>query len=644
MGSYLPPTEQQGQYRYDPRSLHQAGPARIFPYIGDEGIWQYLLTGLPRQLVKQGRVSQPWTLLWQQTEKTAQSLSEGWAQLTTLLVDLEVFQSGWFNFQLPPNEQFDANFVRQRRSMMMAMLAAKRAVQAIHRSDPLPSSQLTAQQRTQFYQALEQHGRSQPVVSQIHQRDQGLSDREFARQRLAGQNPMVIRQVQPLDQPHLQSWTEQSLRLADGETIDLVAATAAQRLFIVDYPLLQSLTPAQLQPGRYVGSPIAIFHRSSQGLEPILIQVEPGRVVLPPQVGGDADAWMQAKLYVQVADVTHHELISHLGDTHLAMEAFAIATCRQLPTNHPLYQLLRPHFRFLLAINTRGNEVLLGESGAIDQLMAPTREASLDLINQAYRSRPFQDYALPQHIQSRGVDADVLPDFPYRDDAKLVWNAITRYVSRYLQRYYPDDRSIRQDPYLAAWIGELGDPLNTRPWHEFAQAPSWLPARMLAQFGLNSEALPEYARVPGFPSSKASIDLQQLIDIVTQIIFTCGPQHAAVNFSQFDYVGYPPNAPLAAYCRPDSCSSLEDLLPPPAQDLGQIELSFALSGIRWGTLGSSDLIQFAERGDRQILAQFQEELQEIERTINARNQHRLANAGVEYPYLLPSRIPNSINI
>ncbi|MGI0487621.1 lipoxygenase family protein [Pantanalinema rosaneae CENA516] len=644
MGSHLPLTEQQGHYRYDPRSLHQAGPARIFPYIGDEGIWQYLLTGLPRQLVKQGRVSQPWSLVWQRMEHTSQSLSEGWAQITTLLVDLQVFQSGWFNFHLPPNEQFDANFVRQRRSMMLAMLAAKQAVSAVRPQGTLTQTEIATQQRTRFYQALERHQRSRPVVAQIHQREGGLSDREFARQRLAGQNPMVIRQVQAADQPRLQSWATQPLTLANGSPIDLIEASATQKLFIADYPCLENLTPAELQPGRYVGSPIAVFHCSPQGLEPLLIQVEPGRVVLPPQAGGEADAWMQAKLYVQVADVTHHELISHLSDTHLAMEAIAIATCRQLPTNHPLYQLLRPHFQFLLAINTRGNEVLLGENGAIDQLMAPTREASLALINQTYRNRPFADYALPRNIQSRGVDGDVLPDFPYRDDAKLLWQAINRYVSRYLQRYYPDDRAIHQDPYLPGWIGELGDPINTRPWKEFAQAPSWLPTEMLAQFGLAPESLPTYARVPGFPSSKDAIGVQQLIEIVTQVIFTCGPQHAAVNFSQFDYVGYPPNAPLAAYCRPDSCPSVKDLLPPPAQDLGQIELSFALSGIRWGTLGSSELIRFADRGDQQILAQFQAELTEIERTIHARNQQRVANTGVAYPYLLPSCIPNSINI
>jgi arachidonate 15-lipoxygenase len=56
------------------------------------------------------------------------------------------------------------------------------------------------------------------------------------------------------------------------------------------------------------------------------------------------------------------------------------------------------------------------------------------------------------------------------------------------------------------------------------------------------------------------------------------------------------------------------------------------------------LSQFVDRGDRQSLEQFQADLANIEVKINARNQQRLMTSGIEYPYLLPSRIPNSINI
>jgi len=428
--------------------------------------------------------------------------------------------------------------------------------------------------------------------------------------------------------------------LDNGDRVDLDQAATANRLFVADYPLLQSLVVADLQPGRYVGSPVALFYRTQSGLEPLLIQLENGRVVTPHNSSGDA--WICAKLFVQVADVTHHELISHLCDTHLAMEAFAIATPRQLPTTHPLYRLLRPHFQFLLAINNRGNIVLLGEGAAIDNLMAPTRKASIGLMNRAYRERSFWDYALPKNIHQRGIESEFLPEFPYRDDALLLWNAIHHYATQFLQQYYPTDESVQQDLYLQAWAAELGSSLRDRPLSDFPQAPSWLPTDAIAQAGLDWCELPDYPRVPGFPTGISS--LQDLVAIATQLIFTCGPQHAAVNFSQFDYVGYAPNAPLAAYCHPNRCISVEQLLPSLKQDLGQIELSFALSGIRWGRLGSSDLIDFKDIGDRQVLEQFRTELAAIEQEISDRNQNRVASTGIAYPYLLPSRIPNSINI
>jgi arachidonate 15-lipoxygenase len=634
-------TKQQGQYRYDPTALDQAGPARLFPYAGGDGVLRYVLKRLRLNLVNHAQLSSPWVLLLQEVDQTVRSLDDTWIKAGTLLVDWEIFQSNWFNFNLPPDQQFDVAFVQKRRDLGKVLLAARKAAQLAAKADDRSLGERNQAQRSQFYETLEAQGRTRPVVTRIHERDGGLSDREFARQRLAGQNPMMIRQVQSDDRPLLQPWLPDSYALADGTEVHW--EQAGDRLFLAEYPLLRQLTPADLQPGKYVGSPIALFHRSESGLEPVLIQVEPGRVVTPQ---APADDWMRAKLYVQTADVTYHELIVHLGDTHLSMEAFAIATPRQLPPNHPVHRLLRPHFQFLLAINTRGNTILLGPDAAIDRLMAPTRETSLALINQAYRSRPFQDYALPNDLQRRGVTVDQLPDYAYRDDALLLWAAIESYVSRFLLRYYPDDQTVQQDVYLQAWAAELGDPLDASDRVAFAQAPDWMPQSWSAGTKLEFE-LPSYARVPGFPGSESgdrSLTLSQLIAIVTQVIFTCGPQHAAVNFSQFDYVGYTPNAPLSLYTRPDVPVPIDQFLPNPALDLGQMELTLTLNGIRYGHLGSDELIQFQDGCDRLALQQFQAELAAIETQIGRRNEQRLSATGVDYPYLLPSRIPNSINI
>ncbi len=564
--------ELQRYYRYDPSGLKQAGPARLFPYLGQVGTLKHILTELPNMLAHEGKLSQPATMLLETLKRFSHNLEENWHKITTLLVNLEIFQSGWFNFNLPPDEQFNSDFVRLRLDMGKALKTAIRAAEKVGKNAPDRSYQ----QRLTFYQQLEESGRNRPAIIQIHERDSGLSDREFARQRLAGPNPMVIQQMQ--NHALLSAW--------QGE---IEVPTTPDRLFTLDYSLL-TLTSEDMQPERYVGTPQTLFHQSNQGLEPLLIQLIPGGKVFTPQ---DGDAWMKAKLFVQVSDVTHHALVAHLCYTHLAMEAFAIATPRQLPVNHPLYRLIRPHFRFLLAINTRGNAILLGEGAAIDNMMAPTRPAAFGIMSKAYRQRPFGDYALPRDIERRGLVG--LPEFPYRDDAQLLWDAISRYASAYLHRYYPHDQAIQQDAYLQNWAAELGMPLSSRSKDEFADTPNWLPKEVMAEVGMSLTAdLPDYPRVPAFPNAANPgkiTTVAQLIDVATQLIFTCSAQHAAVNFSQFDYFGYVPNAPMAAYIQPDGeTTTVADLLPPPNKDLDQMELTFALSSIVWSRLGSNEII------------------------------------------------------
>lgn len=629
-------SEQQGYYRYNPSGLEQRGAARLFPFTGEDGSIRYILTKLSQNLVKQGKLSAPWSLLLTELERKVSKLEEDWLNIATLLADCEVLQSGWFNFDLPPHEQFNSGYLQERKKLLKRFCAAKIAISKLDKN--LSVSQQNQEQRKLFFAAFTQvDGTNPPIMSVIHERDGGLSDHEFARQRLAGANPTVIRRIQATDQGLIQSLATQVYKLANNGNVDLIKAAGENRLFVADYPLLKDLQVTDLQLGKYVGSPTALFYRTEQGLESILIEVEKGRVVTPAISGGEADDWLRAKLYVQTADATHHQLIAHGTYTHLAMEALAIATPRQLPYNHPVYQLLSPHFQFLIAINHRENSIL----SAVDNLIAPTLQTAKRLMSKAYREKSFWYYSLLNDIDLRGIESKFLPDFPYRDDSLLLWEAIAKYVTRFLQLYYPDDKAVQQDPFLQAWAEELAAPLNTRPKSDFPQVPAWLPQELVAESGIVPQELLAYPRIPGFTKIGS---LQQLIDIATITIFTCGPQHAALNFSQFDYFSYVPNAPFANYSRPNTPVSLEEFLPPKDKDLLQMQLTSALSGIHWGRLGSSDLIQFSQKSDRQILAQFQNDLSLIESTIKGRNQQRFTDSGVEYPYLLPSRIPNSINI
>jgi arachidonate 15-lipoxygenase len=632
-------SQTQQDYRYDLAALTTQGPSRLFPHKAALALPSYIAQRIqqaPEQLPLLLRLAvQPWlhVLNLSPVEAAKDELADGLSQL----VDDLGLPPAMLTPNLPPGEAIDQTFLHRRQAMKQTLDAARDLADLVLRTPGLTRAGRAEQVRSQFYKALKPAQRSAPKLMQVA----GLDDREFARQRIAGMNPTLMRRVGPEDAQWIQSLGE--LRTPAGQSLPATAP-----LFLLEYPFLRGIGPEEMQPGRYVESPRALFYLDEQipgthgrpTLMPLLIQLEAGDVVYPSQTGAPGQAWMRAKLMVQAADMTHHELITHLGETHLTVEAFAIATPRHLPPSHPLYRLLKPHFQFLLAINTRGNEVLLSSQGAIAKLLAPKRPRALAMIDQAYRATPFSHSSLPASIARRGLGPEVLPDYPYRDDGLLLWEAIDRYVSAFLASYYPNDAAVVGDRPLQNWAQELGGPIRQDP-EAYLQAPREMPADLKQAFGFVAP-LPEFGRVPEFPSQITT--KSQLTEILTGLIFISGPQHAAVNFCQFDYGGYPADTPFSTAMPAQEAVTVEEFLPNAQLQLEQMILTFALSGIRYGQLGSSELIRFTEVGDRQALAQFQADLKEIETQILQRNQQRQAEFGIDYPYLLPSQIPNSINI
>lgn len=76
------------------------------------------------------------------------------------------------------------------------------------------------------------------------------------------------------------------------------------------------------------------------------------------------------------------------------------------------------------------------------------------------------------------------------------------------------DDCIQQDTEIQAWILDLHN---------------------------NGYVLREGETDHGIPSSLKSVE--QLTHLLTMVIFTCACQHAAVNFSQMDSLGFPPSSP-----------------------------------------------------------------------------------------------------
>ena len=119
-------------------------------------------------------------------------------------------------------------------------------------------------------------------------------------------------------------------------------------------------------------------------------------------------------------------------------------------------------------------------------------------------------YNLEHDLKSRGVaDAEELPDYHYRDDARLVNAVIMEFVESIIRYFYESDEDVSGDFELKAWLAEL--------------------------------AHPEEGNLRDFPETLASVDA--LIDLLTTIIFTASAGHSSTNSGQYDMYGYIPNAP-----------------------------------------------------------------------------------------------------
>lgn len=444
--------------------------------------------------------------------------------------------------------------------------------------------------------------------------------------------------------------TDQMLQQETGDAnVTLEQAAEQKRLFVVDYAILKGArtTPVHGEE-RYLSAPIAVFYlnpNSPNGyppagqsgvMQPIAIQLEQEHdpvtapIFTPTDAANAGDAnhlkWRIAKYFVNVACAIQHESIAHLGDCHLTLDPMVVATNRKLSENHPLMVLLKPHFRFTININNSALHSLIIPGGVVATNVGPKIEDTWELVREAHLAWQFDDNNPDKIFDIRGV-ADI-PDFPFRDDTKLLWQAVNKWVSAYVNIYYPTDTDLLEDYELQAWVNEM--------------------------------VSPNYAKVGGMrgltktdnPKQPYQIDNKDyLIKVIAQIIYIAGPQHASVNYAQYPLMSYMPSVAGTIYQPAPGAETVvndeKDCIawyPPLDVSMYTFLFEYLLSGVQYDTFGhySEDpkIPYFKDRRLADPLSEFQEELASIEITIRKRNRAR----PMEYPFQLPSQIPNSISI
>lgn len=450
------------------------------------------------------------------------------------------------------------------------------------------------------------------------------SDGQFARLRVQGPNCMLIAAVDGALPANFGLSAAQYAAVVNGDT--LAAALADGRLFILDYKPLEVLDPGTYGSlAKYAWQPMALFAVPPGGSSLVPVAIQCGQdpadwpIFTPSPAADKLWGWEMAKFVVQVADGNYHELFAHLARTHLVIEAFAVATHRHLAEVHPIWALLVPHFEGTLFINDQAATSLIAAGGPIDHIFAGTIASSQLAAVDARLAFDFYGKMLPADLAARGVGVDsALEDYPYRDDALLVWNTIHEWARQYVDLYYASDADVTGDTELAAWAACLAGE----------------------------------AKIKGFGPI---VSRKQLAEICTMVMFTASAQHAAVNFPQKDIMAFAPAITGAGWQAAPSGQRGHDkpgwlaMMPPMALALEQLNVLELLGSVHYRPLGDyrSNAFPYPTwfqdprvTGAEGPLAWFQAALQGVETEIVARNAERMQ----PYPYLQPSLIPTSINI
>ncbi|CAN1287462.1 Linoleate 13S-lipoxygenase 3-1, chloroplastic [Linum perenne] len=483
-----------------------------------------------------------------------------------------------------------------------------------------------------------------------------LRDDEFARQAIAGVNPITIERLKefppksnldPETYGPLESALKEEHILGQIDGMSVQQALDENKLFIVDYHdvYLPFLDKINALDGRNTYATRTIFFLTSQGtLKPIAIELSLSpagppsrskRVITPPVDATSSWIWQLAKSHVCSNDAGVHQLVNHWLRTHACMEPFILAAHRQLSAMHPIFKLLDPHMRYTLEINALARQSLINADGVIESCFTPGRYCS-EISAAAYKNFwRFDKEGLPADLIRRGMAVPdptqphglklLLEDYPYAQDGLLIWFAIENWVRTYVNHYYPSSTMIHNDSELQAWYAE-----SINVGHGDLRDAEWWPKLE------NSE---------------------DLASILTTIIWIASAQHAALNFGQYPYGGDPEYVNFQADPQKYFLSALPSLL----------QATKFMAVVDTLSTHSPDEEYLGERqqpsiwsGDAEVVEAFYEfsaEIQRIEKEIERRNNDpRLKSrcgAGVlPYELLAPSSepgvtcrgVPNSVSI
>ncbi|XP_020211492.1 probable linoleate 9S-lipoxygenase 5 [Cajanus cajan] len=498
------------------------------------------------------------------------------------------------------------------------------------------------------------------------------TDEEFAREMLAGVNPVIIRclhEFPPASKLDSKVYGDQTSTIRkkhiesnmDGLTVN--EAIRHKKLFILDHhdSLIPYLRRINSTSSKTYASRTILFLKNDGTLKPLAIELSLphpegdqhgviSKVYTHAEEGVENSIWQLAKAYVAVNDSGYHQLISHWLHTHAVIEPFVISANRQLSVLHPIHKLLHPHFRDTMNINALARQILINAGGIVEATVFPSKY-SMEMSSVLYKSWVFPEQALPEDLIKRGMAVKdsgsphglrlVIEDYPFAVDGLEIWFAIKKWVQDYCSFYYKEDDTIKKDKELQSWWKELREEGHGDKKHE-----------------------------PWWPKMQTREDL---IEVCTIIIWVASALHASTNFGQYPYAGFLPNRPTISrrFMPEEGTSEYDELVSNPEKAFlrtitAQLQTLIGISLIEILSRHSSDEVYLGQRDTPnwtydveplEAFEKFGKKLAQIEEKIvtlnnDGKHKNRVGPVNMPYTLLFPSSkagltgmgIPNSVAI
>ena len=241
-----------------------------------------------------------------------------------------------------------------------------------------------------------------------------------------------------------------------------------------------------------------------------------------------------AKTCVQTSDWMRHNVTVHLTNTHLIEEATIVGAQRSFKNDHPVFQLLYPHWQKTLGLNAAARATLVPK--VIIPLAGFDDAQAYQFILSEYYSFDFEGRYVPTDLKRRGFDpaelnSPKLRNYAYARCIHSMWFKIRDFVREMLALSYkaPDaDQQVAADPDIKTW------------YETMQKAPA---------------ATDGGAGIKSFPTI---MTFEGLVDAVTMCIHLASPQHTAVNYLQNYYQAFVPNKPPCLYQPPPTSRAALD--------------------------------------------------------------------------------------